>query len=211
MLLRIQDDFVRVEGLEIDGSVGKAGVIDNIAGIRVENVTSGDVRIDKVIVHDLATGAAAINKDASGISVSSTVSGAVKISNTIVYELSQLDTDPSSVIYGMKLDSSGTITVHNSAVYDIRNTASTGATYGIRSQGGTNTIKNTYAAACTKRLQATTIRAKGIRPTKSARRTITYVGRCHLRAVSWALNCWCHPPNRQPDLKSRSFFSDSQE
>ena len=33
-------------------------------------------------------------------------------------------------------------------------------------------------AACTKRLQATTIRAKRIRPTKSGRRTISYVGRC---------------------------------
>ena len=137
-ILRINEEYVRIEGIEFDGS--NVSNKDMIYGLRTGfTVTNpSDVRIDKVIVHDLANSGTA-DGYASGISIKNG-----RLTNAIVYNISDISSG-SSWSKGVHMnDSNALIEIYNATVYNVTTTNTGIMQSGIHLQNGTATVKNTY-------------------------------------------------------------------
>jgi hypothetical protein len=110
-ILYIHEAYVRVEGIEIDGSSMNAR---HFRGIYIKDppAADSDVRIDKVLVHDLTKdNVSADPYDAYAIYFST---GSGRITNSIVYNLTNDNTDPAATVIGIGVnDSSATYYLYN--------------------------------------------------------------------------------------------------
>jgi hypothetical protein len=144
-LFEINEDYVRIEGIEIDGSQTQPS---GIYGLYVKGVnnTLSDVRIDKVIVHDLTKDDDVENKFfAIGIYFSD---GSGRVTNSIVYDITNNNTNPTegeASAAGIRCSSSGSINLYNNTVYNVVNNGTSAAVYGIWRYSGTVTATNNYA------------------------------------------------------------------
>jgi hypothetical protein len=137
----IQDDHVRIEGIEIDG--GAVSNKDEIRGIRILNVAAtADIRIDKCIIHDLTTSTGSGTPEATGIRIDD---GSTRVSNTIIYNMINTGSDTEAGSKGIRIDAGASAThyIYNNTIY---NTANTGNTYTQRGlfviSGTVNAINN---------------------------------------------------------------------
>ena len=93
----IADNYVRIEGLELDGIDLLLG--DSIQGIQIETTAgSTDVRIESNIIHNIInSNNTASNQSVDAIQVSSSgTTDLVKISNNIIFDIDNVNTDPGS-------------------------------------------------------------------------------------------------------------------
>ena len=142
-ILRTEDAYVRVEGIELDGSNVSNG--DEVWGVRTTHI-DGDVQIRSLIIHDL-TNSTVDDIDQSRVAGIYNQTGNVKVSNTIVYDITDLSTHPSSRAYGMHFDEAGaTAYVFNNTIYDIKQSAASGGgdAYGLRAGLSTVHARNNY-------------------------------------------------------------------
>jgi hypothetical protein len=142
--LRVFEEYVRIEGIELDGSGLTNGRRLNV--VRVESTVSptSDVRFDGLLLHDFVNSAIdpGTDTDVFGFQIQN---GSVKISNTILYRLDQLNTNVQSGTDAIRFSSShlGTSFVHNNTLFDIKNSVlNTNNANGISAGGGTVTARN---------------------------------------------------------------------
>jgi hypothetical protein len=144
-LLHIFDDYVRVEGLEIDGSLVSVVGINGIKTKDVSN-TDSDIRIDKVLIHDLTKNDSEANEfEGHGIYVSD---GKVRITNSIIYNVTNNNSHADATAIGIHFNG-GASSSYNNTIYNVVNNGSSAAVYGIWIQSGSGavTATNTYAGA----------------------------------------------------------------
>ena len=145
-MLSISDNYVRLEGVEIDGSnVSNAGFLVGLE-IATSHATVNDIHVDNLLLHSIQNSVAddGDNSNVRGIFV---VNGNVKINNTMIYNIINYSEESTSGVYGYQ---GGTLAdnqyIHNVTMHNILNTTSTGGeVVGLtRGPGGTLTVKNTY-------------------------------------------------------------------
>ena len=141
-IIDIRDDHVRITGIEFDGSSITNGRI--ITGIEVDAsvAASGDLRFNKLIIHDLQSqDGSGPDADIEGLHADS---GNTRISNSIIYDLEQTTGNNSGSAVGVRISGGSSHYLHNNTFLNIKNTGTgTGSTYGIRQSSGTVTVKNT--------------------------------------------------------------------
>jgi hypothetical protein len=137
-ILRINEEYVRIEGIEFDGS--NVSNKTRMYGLRTgfTETNPSDFRIDKVIVHDLNNSSTA-GSWVAGISMTNG-----RLTNAIVYNISDISSG-SSWPKGIHMNNSdASIEIYNTVVYNVSTINSGIITRGIHLQNGTATVKNTY-------------------------------------------------------------------
>ena len=153
-LLEINTNYVRVEGIEFDGS--NVTDAENFYGIYI-TVASGstDIRIENSLIHDLTNSnvTPASSRYVRGIYVDGTSEDLVKIANTIVYAIANINTNSGSGAHGISLKhDQGASYVYNNIVFDITSPANTGTAHGMRLGGAaatTHYVKNNFVGQLT--------------------------------------------------------------
>ena len=122
-ILEIATNYVRLEGLEFDGSLLTNG--NNVFGINLVVASgSSDIRIEHFLIHDLTSSDASATSARYAIAIRS-VTGfspeVVKIANTIIYAIDNVNTNGGSASQGIALsyDGTGTTYIYNNTVFDI--------------------------------------------------------------------------------------------
>jgi hypothetical protein len=141
-VIDINDDYVRIEGIEIDGVLVTNG--QQVRGIRTNNlVTTSDIRIYKCLIHDLTSSTGTGNPEATGIKIES---GSSRISNTIIYDMLNTGSDGDAFAKGMRLGGGASTThyVYNNTVYNVKANNGGGIIAGIHGVSGTISIMNNY-------------------------------------------------------------------
>ncbi|MHC4498061.1 MAG: LamG-like jellyroll fold domain-containing protein [Planctomycetota bacterium] len=141
-LFEIHEEYVRIEGIELDGSQTQPS---GVYGFYVKDVSAtSDVRFDKVIVHDLTKDNDVDSQFlAAGIYFSD---GSGRVTNSIVYDITNNNANASASATAIRTGlSSDTVYLYNNTVYNVVNNGSSAAVYGIYAQGGTVTATNNYA------------------------------------------------------------------
>ena len=142
-IIGIRDDDIRITGIEIDGS--SITNAENILGIRVGSSVSvsGDLRFDKIIVHDLRSeDGSGSDADVAGVQFNN---GSGKLSNSIIYDLEQTTALAAANVRGVATQGGSNHYLHNNTIFNIKNTGSTGLAEGVDEGGGTVAVKNTVA------------------------------------------------------------------
>jgi hypothetical protein len=142
--LRVFEEYVRIEGIELDGSGLTNGRRLNV--VRTESTLSptSDVRFDQLLIHDFVNSAIDPGTD-TDVFAFQIQNGSVKISNTIIYRFDQLNTNVSSGTDAIRFSGThvGTSFVHNNTLYDIKNSVlNTNNANGISVGSGTVTVRN---------------------------------------------------------------------
>ena len=153
-LLEINTNYVRVEGLEFDGS--NVTGAENFYGIFIQ-VASGstDIRIEHSLIHDLtnSNNTPASSRYVRGIYSGGTSEDLVKIANTIIYAIANINTSSGSAAHGISLKhDQGASYVYNNIVFDVTSPANTSAAHGMRLGGAaatTHYVKNNYVGQLT--------------------------------------------------------------
>ena len=137
--------YVRVEGVEIDGSSLTDG--ENVRGLMANDANdSQDVRFTHNLIHDI-TNTTIDDSDQSrvlGIFLDNTDNS--KVANNIIYNLTSVSASVTGQARGIEANDAGkTHYVYNNTVYNIRATATTGAARGIwDAPGNTVFARNNY-------------------------------------------------------------------
>jgi hypothetical protein len=137
--IHVYEEYVRIEGIEVDGSGLTNG--RRLSVVRIDDTVSSpnDFRFDKMIIHHFIN-SDGVNED-SDIYGFQLKTGNVKISNTIIYRLEQLNTNDSSSVNAIHHpDSSSTSYFYNNTIYNIKNSSGNAASAnGIKVVAGTVT------------------------------------------------------------------------
>ncbi len=140
-VLRIQDEHVRVTGIEIDGSSITNG--QELEGVSTSNSLTGasDIRLDKLIVHDIRSeDGGGGDADPIGVHIGG---GNVKLSNSIIYDIAQSTAQANADAYGSRTSGvANNVFYHNNTIFNIKNTGNTRSAWGIQRSVGTVTAKN---------------------------------------------------------------------
>jgi len=126
VILGINTGYVRVEGLEIDGTGVTAS--QYVKGINIQQGLSnvGDIRIDSNLIHDLHTTAAGWNTEGSmgiiGLQQNLTSGPPLTITNNVIYDIT--NTVVEGHIAGIHVGSRATSYVLNNTVLRINNVGS---------------------------------------------------------------------------------------
>ncbi len=122
-IINVNVAYVRIEGLEIDGSGVTAS--QAVRGITIQNGLSnvGDIRIDSCVIHGLHTTLAGLSTEGSmGILDVQTSAGwgpPLLVTNNVIYDIT--NTVLHGHIAGIHVGSRGTSYVYNNTVYSINN------------------------------------------------------------------------------------------
>ena len=153
-LLEISANYVRLEGLEFDGS-GITGA-ENFREIYITGGSSAaDIRIEQCIIHDLTNQNTSTTFARFVVGIESDGSQQlIKVANTIVYGIHNLNdlSTGSRFGNGMRFQNAGDIYLYNNIVFDVTSPDSTSSGHGIKV--GTTAdfyLKNNYVGnlACT--------------------------------------------------------------
>jgi hypothetical protein len=142
-LFQIDDKYVRVEGIEIDGSQVDAPFVYGFQA-RPAEVTLSDIRFDKVLVHDLTANTTDDQYGARGIDFRDGSSGPGRVTNSIIYNIKSTNPNALATGAGIRLRSGSTVDLYNNTIYNVSNTGSSAAVYGIWAESGTITAINNY-------------------------------------------------------------------
>ena len=153
-ILTIKTNYVRIDGLEIDGSMLTGA--ETLYGL-VISVTSGstDIRIENSLIHDLTntnTTPASARYVRGILSLNGYSQNLVKIANTIVYSITNLNTNSSSSSHGISIkEDQGSSYLYNNTVFDIASPANSSTAHGIRlgTAVATHYLKNNYVGQLT--------------------------------------------------------------
>jgi hypothetical protein len=146
VMVSTDNGYVRIEGIEIDGTNVTGG--ENMRGILVNDTTgtSEDVRISHNLIHDITNSNlySGDESDVTGLWLEDTNN--TKISNNVIYSIINVCTNTNSDAVGIKaITSAKTHYVYNNTFYNIANTGSSGWARGIYdSAGSTLDVKNNY-------------------------------------------------------------------
>ena len=158
-ILGINDDYVRIEGIELDGSGITNG--ESLDGIHISTSLDdvfNEIRIDKVLIHDLHSSSAAEGGGYGLVRGVYIADGNIRVSNSIIYDLSSPvnDTGLDNRVEGIiATGAQGIVYIHNVSVFDLRQTGGgSGITLdanGIYKEGSgsTVTVKNAYCGQVT--------------------------------------------------------------
>ena len=145
-IVEIQDNYVRLEGVEIDGSqIANGGEIHGVHLTGMSS-TASEIVLDQMLIHDI-NNSTAYDPGAAPVFGISQSDGIAKIRNTIIYDLVNNSTDSAngSSVYGIEaFDSATAQYINNSTVYGIINNGSNTNIEGIGFWSGVSYIKNTY-------------------------------------------------------------------
>jgi hypothetical protein len=142
-VLRIYDDYVRIEGVEIDGSsITNARHLTGM--ILDESLTlTSEIRLDRLLIHHLAN--ADIDAQQGDVFAILVADGSAMISNSFIYDLDGNDDDDSSEIAAIRWQSgtsTGTSYIHNVTIYDVKQNVGNITARGLDVGAGTVTAKN---------------------------------------------------------------------
>ena len=152
-VLEIDTNYVRLDGLEFDGS-SLTGT-ENLYGINISTTAgSTDIRVEHCLVHDLTNSNAtpASARYVRGIySVAGNSQDLIKLANNLVYGIANINTNSGSSSHGVAIKQDlGLSYVYSNVVFDISSPANTAATHGMRLGGGaTHNVKNNYVGQLT--------------------------------------------------------------
>ena len=146
ILISNDTGYVRIEGIEIDGS--NVNNAETLRGITLddEDDTMEDNRISHCLIHDLMN-STVDDSDGSWVrGIRLDLTNNTKVSNNIVYNLTNVSTNVDASIRGILANNAGkTRYIYNNTVYNIRTIASTGTARGIYDKGGSTVIaRNNY-------------------------------------------------------------------
>ncbi len=146
IIVALHEEYVRLEGLELDGS----NVVNakNFRGISVADTVSAtsDVRMDRMIVHDIVNSPYEQASSGAGLRFLEVNGGSLRLSNSLFYDLEQKNDNLSSFQHGIRVASSasGEVFIHNVTMFNVKNNVSTDSVYGISISGGVSpTVRNT--------------------------------------------------------------------
>ncbi|MGH6690097.1 MAG: hypothetical protein ACREF4_05385, partial [Gammaproteobacteria bacterium] len=141
VVLTVMDDFVRIQGIEIDGTNVSNAL--HITGIRLDATltATSQPHLDSLIIHDLENVNGASQGDTFGIHARQ---GSPRISNSLIYALDDNNSHPTAEIaaIGWSSTNTGTSYVHNVTIYDVKNNVSAGNARGLDRDAGTVIVKN---------------------------------------------------------------------
>ena len=140
--IEIQEDYVRIDGIEIDGATITNG--QSVSGIQTNNISAAsDIRIDKCLIHDITSTTGANYPFAVGIKVDD---GSTRITNNIIYDMRNTSADADAFAKGMRLDGGAAESqnVYNNTIYNVTSSGSAGTIAGIHAISGTITATNNY-------------------------------------------------------------------
>ena len=144
LLVTLDTGYVRIEGIEIDGS----GVTnaENIRGIMVnDTIAQDDVRLSHNLIHDIANSTIddTDESDVWGILLDQTSNS--KVSNNIVYNIFNNSTNGASNPDGIEVQNiASTFYAYNNTFYNIQNNGSTGIARGINDGASKLVVRNNY-------------------------------------------------------------------
>ena len=146
ILISNDTGYVRIEGIEIDGS--NVTNAETLRGITLddEDDTMEDNRISHCLIHDI-TNSTIDDSDGSWVrGIRLDLTNNTKVSNNIIYNLTNVSTNVDASIRGILANNAGkTRYIYNNTVYNIRTIASTGTARGIYDKGGSTVIaRNNY-------------------------------------------------------------------
>ena len=146
LLISNDTGYVRIEGIEIDGSNVTNG--ETLRGITLddENDTMEDNRITHCLIHDI-TNSTVDESDGSYVrGIRLDVTNNTKVANNIVYNLINVSANSNSSTIAILGNNAGkTRYVYNNTVYNIQHTAGPGTARGIYDRGGSTVIaRNNY-------------------------------------------------------------------
>jgi hypothetical protein len=141
-ILDIDDAYVRVEGIEIDGTSVNMSSSQHIAGITLSG--AGDFFVDRVIVHDLANVDRGSGTYCSAIGIYHD-EGSSRISNSIIYDITNESQNSGSDAIGIRSGFSDQY-IYNNTIFDIESThaSCTDTVRGIYRASGYQIVKNNY-------------------------------------------------------------------
>ena len=154
-VLDISTHYVRLEGIEFDGSLLLKA--DELYGIDITVSGSTDIRIEQCLIHDMTTS----NEDptsshyAYGIRAKTGVGDPdlVKIANTIIYGINNINAHTAAGARGIALNNtgSGDTYIYNNTLFDITVLPAAGSARGMRLGGGslTHNVTNNYVGQVT--------------------------------------------------------------
>jgi hypothetical protein len=131
-VIDFQVPYVRIEGIEIDGSgLTNANWVRGV-NVQLGMTNVGDIRVDSMIIHDLATNAGSFSSEGTMGIISqqqaSNTGPPMRITNNIIYN-SYINISVGHV-GGMHIGSRTTSYAYNNTVYNVINTG-TGPAWGI--------------------------------------------------------------------------------
>jgi hypothetical protein len=144
-VIDISDDYVRIEGIEIDGSSVTSG--QAFRAIRaISTAATADIRIDGCLIHDITSSTGTGSPEAVGIKISS---GSGRITNNIIYDMLNTGSDADAWSKGMRFDGGASTThdVYNNTIYNVSNTGNTYTQWGLYVKSGVVTATNNYVGA----------------------------------------------------------------
>ncbi|NIO12217.1 MAG: hypothetical protein GTO40_31030, partial [Deltaproteobacteria bacterium] len=139
-LFQIDDEYVRVEGIEVDGSQVNSPYVYGCQP-RIVDETLSDIRFDKILVHDLTANTTDDQYGAQGIYFRT---GSGRVTNSIIYNIRNTNPNATANATGIRPSSSGTVYLYNNTVYNVSNTGNSSPVYGIWAESGTVTATNNY-------------------------------------------------------------------
>ena len=152
--LEISTNYVRLDGLEFDGS--NITGAENVYGIYITGTSgSTDIRIENSLIHDLTNSNLTPGsvRHVEGIKAPSGFSiDLVKIANTIIYAIHNINAHTDSTAKGMSLNyTPGDSYIYNNTLFDITVLAGAGTSRGMRLGGAslTHNVTNNYVGQVT--------------------------------------------------------------
>jgi hypothetical protein len=123
-LIRVSDNHVRIEGIELDGS----GLTNAhlVYGLRLTPSATADIQLDKLIIHHITNAALGDEQgDLACVNFGLNSGGVGRMSNSLCYAVHNFNTWPiqatGTEIYGLRAGSSNSATLYlyNNTIYDI--------------------------------------------------------------------------------------------
>ena len=143
-IISVRDDFVRVEGIELDGS----GYINEgpIVGISIVNVVAtGETIVNDMIMHDFINTTADDGDGSILRCVHMNSPGNLRLSNSLFYNFHQNSMNSGSSLRCLYAADGNNVTVHNVTIYDMQNSGYNQTVYGYRDgSAGTMVVRNSY-------------------------------------------------------------------
>ena len=143
-ILDIDNAYVRVEGIEIDGTNVDMSSSQYLYGIMLSG--AGDMVVDRVIIHDLANVDRGAGTSCGAMGIYHDDDGSSRISNSIIYDITNNAQHTPSYTYGIRSGSNFDQYIYNNTIFDIESThASCDSTVrGIYRAQGYQIVKNNY-------------------------------------------------------------------
>ncbi len=146
ILVSTDTGYVRIEGIEIDGSNVTNG--ENVRGLMVNDSSglSQDVWLTHNLIHDITNSTFDDTDNSRAVGIFLDYTDDSKVANNIIYNITSVSTYATAFAHGIESDDVGTTHyVYSNTIYNIQVTASTDDARGITAtNGSTMHARNNY-------------------------------------------------------------------